>query len=124
MNFVDGLHFAKIVSVMNIDYAIDIIYRIAQNFGGGNFWQMKLENAFGWWRLGCLGISLVIQDGILEGKFLTVAGESAKSAKIFPQLNFALYGKLLNRCRKQINTVFKLFVKNCQPKNTTYMVYR
>ena len=23
-------------------------YCIAQNFGGANFWQMKLENAFGW----------------------------------------------------------------------------
>ena len=23
-------------------------YRIAQNFGGVNFWRMKLENAFGW----------------------------------------------------------------------------
>ena len=23
-------------------------YRIAQNFGGANFWRMKLENAFGW----------------------------------------------------------------------------
>ena len=30
---------------------------------------------------------------ILDGKFLAVAGESAKSAKIFPLQNFALYGK-------------------------------
>ena len=44
---------------------------------------------------------------ILEGKFLAIAGESAKSAKIFPLQNFALYGmRYLNKtsCMQQIIT--------------------
>ena len=35
------------------------IYRIAQNFGGANFWRMKLENRFGW-QLGRPVISIAI----------------------------------------------------------------
>ena len=30
----------------------------------------------------------------LDGKILVIAGESAKSAKIFPLQNFALYGSI------------------------------
>ena len=41
------------------------------------------------WQLGHHGISKV---EILEGKFLAVAGKSAKSSKILPLQNFALYG--------------------------------
>ena len=38
-----------------------------------------------WW-LGHPELALLIKVEILEGKFLTVAGESAESAKIFPSI--------------------------------------
>ena len=48
-----------------------------------------------WW-LGRPVVSMAIQGESLEGTFLAIAGESAKSSKILPLLNFAPYGIHLN----------------------------
>ena len=53
------------------------------------------------WQMGRHGVSLVIyiKVEILKGIiFLVVAGESAKSTKIFPLPNFLLYGN--GSCRQ------------------------
>ena len=72
-----------------------MIYRIAQNFGGINFWQLVARHAIGGEKFGessTTGLSRIVHMVTfknLEGK--TLAG-IRKSAKIFHCQNFALYG--------------------------------
>ena len=42
-------------------------------------------------------LALLFKMETLEGKFLAVVGESAKSTKVFPLQNFALYSMILNK---------------------------
>ena len=57
------------------------------------------------WQMGRHEVSLVIyiKVEILKGIFLVVAGESAKSTKIFPLPNFLLYGNESCRQSGKIN---------------------
>ena len=59
---------------------------------------------------------------ILDGEILVIAGESAKSAKIFPLQNFALYGKFVLKRNKVIPSIGMALVTKWIVKETDTMV--